>query len=104
MSYFQSATYWAPQGYGAEGEVFAAPVAVNCRWENIAELFLAPNGEEATSRAVVYTEDPLVLGGYLLLGTSAAANPASVAGAFKIRQSVSIPDLRNVRSEHRSIL
>lgn len=104
MSYFQVATYWASQGYGAEGEVFAAPVQINCRWEDIAELFLAPNGEETTSRAVVYTEDALTLGGYLYRGTSVASSPVGVANAFKIRQSVSIPDLRNIRSEHRSIL
>ncbi len=104
MSYFQTATYWAPQGYGPEGEVFATPSSIACRWEDIAELYLNNAGEQATSRSVIYTDVPLSEGGYLLLGASVATDPTSVSGALKIRRTVTIPDLRNVRSEYRAIL
>lgn len=102
--YLQQATYWAPAGFGAEGEVFSAPATILCRWEDIAELFLNYQGEQVTSRSIVYTETRLTINGYLFLGISAAANPAVVTNAFKIRQSLAIPDLRNVRSEFRAIL
>ena len=100
----QDITYWAPTGFGAEGVVFAAPAAIKGRWEEIAEAFITPAGEESVSEAIVFCSVQVVVGGYVYLGTSVATDPTEVASAYKIRQRISIPDLRNVRSEYRAIL
>ena len=39
------------------------------RWENRQELFIDPSGNETLSKAVVYLDQEVDLGGYLYLGT-----------------------------------
>lgn len=90
----QTATYWAPgpaDRYGNKS--FRPPVTVLVRWQDVAELFISPEGREETSSAVVYPREPLALQGYLVLGTSAAADPKTVAGAKEIRQRAASPNL-----------
>lgn len=100
----QSVTYWRSTGTGAEGEVYAAPVTFLGRWEEVAEAFLTPVGEETVSNAIVYCDREIVVGSYLLRGTSVGADPTVVDGACKVRQRVTVPDLRNITSEYRAIL
>jgi hypothetical protein len=92
----QTATYWARTGQNAAAEpTFAAPVAVQCRWEDKAVLFKDAEGRERMSRAIVYPATPLQLQGWLFLGTSATANPRTVVGAFEILQTGASPNLGN---------
>jgi len=74
----QAATYWAPganDGFG--GVMFGAAVAVMCRWQEKAELFRSPDGQELTSSAVVYVDRLLAVRGKLALGTFVGTPDAS---------------------------
>jgi hypothetical protein len=83
----QTATYWGwsgGDGYGSR--TFLAPVQIDCHWEDAQELFIDKDGRQVVSRAKVFVDRDLDMGGYLLLGASSEADPRSVSGAFEIRQ------------------
>ena len=85
----QTATYWAPTGPGPGPTVestYAAPVAITCRWILKQDKFVSTEGRDEVSSAVVWTEEEVVLKGYLFLGTSTSTTPANVASAFLIRR------------------
>ena len=66
----QVAVYWgSPVNDGYGGKTFADPVEIFCRWEDKNEIFVAPNGDEAVSKSVVYVLQDLDQEGYLYLGT-----------------------------------
>ena len=91
------ATYWgAPVPTGFGGHSFAAPVAVSVRWEEKMEEFTDEQGSTKLSRAVVFAPIDLEVGGYLLLGTSATADPTAVNGSLPIQRYAKIPDIRAV--------
>lgn len=94
----EDATYWAPLPPDHYGKIqFAAPVPVKVRWERKAVLFRSNEGVELTSTAVVYCAVPLQAQGRIFLGTSAAADPTSIADTFEIRQVAESPDLTQTR-------
>lgn len=103
--YKQTATYWgAPTPNGTGGYTYAAPVTMLVRWEERQQQFNNEQGETLLSNAVVFVPEDVTVGGYLYLGTSGAADPSAVDGAYEIRQMVKIPDLRNAVSERRAFL
>lgn len=88
----QAATYWPPGGNdGFGGTGYGSPEALQVRWQETSQLFRDAQGNEVTSEAVVYPPKPLLEGGQLLLGTSAAAEPAP--DAREIRKVNSTVDL-----------
>lgn len=88
----QVATYWAPSSKDRFGkQVFADPVVIACRWQDVAERFINPNGEEKTSSTVVYPDRLLELGGLLVEGETDEA--PEVAGAKIIQQRGRSPSL-----------
>ena len=99
MSFFTSLfhqiiTYWGtpvPDGYG--GSAFDPPVTIIGRWDDKKEVFVDAMGEETISTSVVYTEEPIVVNGYLYLGRSAVTDPTTVTGARKIQQVANTPSL-----------
>lgn len=103
--YNQIATYWGePVSDGYGGETFAAPRSLLVRWEERSVEFSDQSGETHISKAVVFVEEPLDIGGYLYLGESAEAIPGNIKDAHDIRQFSTIPDLRRVSSEYRAYL
>lgn len=90
----QTATYWALTGRDSAGDPeFAAPVSVNVRWDDSGEVVILSSGHEYNSKARVYSETDMVIGGYLYLGTSVAVDPLAVTGSLAImdfRKSPSI--------------
>lgn len=102
----QQVTYWAPAGeneYG--GSTFGAPILLMGRWEERAEQYRTPSGDDSVSRAVVKVNRTVVIDGYLALGSHTAfATPDFVAGAEQIQQVSIIPDLRNASNEVRAYL
>lgn len=103
--YRQTATYWgSPTDNGTGGFSYAAPVQFRVRWEDKQMQFSNQVGELQVSQAVVFVSQEVEVGGYLYLGTSAAADPHTVEGAYEIKQTMTIPDLRNARSERRAFL
>lgn len=103
-----TATYWGnpqPDGYG--GWSFDAPVTLDpdtgtgVRWQDRVELFVDDAGQEVRSQAVVYPQQALALNGWLLRGTSAAADPREVDGALPIRQVGKTDNLRGTKTLHK---
>lgn len=96
----QTATYWAPTStvdkYGKM--TYTAPAAVAVRWETRSESFQDKLGEEVLSKAKVFTQTDLNINGYLYLGTSVAASPLGVDGAYEIQQISKVPNLRNLQT------
>lgn len=96
----QTATYWPPStGIDDYGQpILEAGVELMCRWEDTQEEFVAPNGEKEISRARVFLEQDVVVGGLLYLGgldvTGASDFPANPrdAGAMEIRSFQKTPD------------
>lgn len=100
----QALTYWPPStsidGYGQP--ILEAGVELSCRWEDTQEEFVLPNGEKDVSRARVFLEDDVVVGGLMYLGgldvtgdSDFPTNPRD-AGALEIRSVQKTPDLDGV--------
>lgn len=99
-----TATYWPviTDGYG--GFEFGAPVAISCRWEEVQEEFITPEGREEVSDAVVYVDRDLEVGGYLAQGDYSASTSTTTTGeepsftppdsARPIKQFSKLPKLR----------
>jgi hypothetical protein len=101
----QTCTYWAPGTYGQYGKTaFSAPVTLACRWEDREDIERDQNGNEFKTRAVVWTDRPVLNSGYLFLGTSSSADPTSVTGAHEIRMFRVIPSVRAAEFERRASL
>lgn len=95
----QTVTYWPSTGtdiYG--GNTFGSPVTRPARWEDKSELIRDKSGGEYVTKSRVFMAVDFDLDGFLFLGTSVAADPRMVAGAYEIRQRSSIPDLRNLET------
>lgn len=101
----QTCTYWAQTALNMSGKgTFATPVQLPCRWEDVAHLFLNKRGQEVTSRSRVFLAQDIDLQGYLMLGTSAAADPTTLVDAWEIQQVKVTPDLRNLKNLYVAML
>ena len=96
----QTAVYWgAPVEDGYGGKTFAAPVEIKCRWEERTQTLTDNMGTVIGSRANVYVLQDVDEEGYLFLGsltdltTPQKSDPASVDGAWYIKQFEKIPAL-----------
>lgn len=102
----QNITYWsrgAPDGFG--GFAFSTPVTIKGRWEERTDLFKDPQGNEQRSSARVYVDTDVELGGYILLGVSAATDPtAETVDAREILDFRKTPNLRATQHERRVLL
>lgn len=95
-------TYWGPpanDGYG--GLTYPAPLSLFCRWEDKNEKVINAVGEEITSSAVVWPDQVLTLRGWLIRGTSLAADPRTVDGAYEIKAVQEIPELSGSLIEYK---
>lgn len=62
----QKAVYWpVPTSDGRGGVQVDAPVEISCRWEDVEQEYSDAAGHERLSRAVVYVDRDLVVGGFL---------------------------------------
>lgn len=87
-------TYWeaVPDTYG--GFSYTGPIHIKGRWEQTAEMFATPDGEETVSKAVVFVDRDVKIGDFLYLGLSYDTTPPE--DAERIRQFASWPDLVGV--------
>ena len=98
----QACAYWAPgnaDGFG--GFSYSAPVWILCRWEDRQEKFIDDNGQEILSRALVYVDQDVEVGGYLILSDdldSSGAVPSdptdSATEAWQIGRFEKLPTLK----------
>ncbi len=103
--YPQKATYWktpTPDGFG--GFSYGIPEVISVRWEERQTEFFTPTGELRQSRAVIFVESELDLGAILLLGERTDTDPSTLDDAWKIKQCITISDLRNADNERRVFL
>jgi len=90
--------YWprlddgTPDRYGRKG--YGHPVELNCRWDDMQQLIKLPNGEETMSKATVYVDIELELGGILWHGELVDC-PATPPSSNAIIQKASNPNMRN---------
>jgi hypothetical protein len=79
-------TYWARGATSADGSGgFAAPVLIDGFYENTQEMFIDGQGREVRSAAVVFADQDLDIGGFILYGESGESSPREVDGAREIR-------------------
>jgi hypothetical protein len=100
-------TYWGPQtsidGYGVAS--MAAPVLIKGHWEDSNQEVQSPTGSTFISRAVVYADRDLIIGGYLAQGDQTAyADPHAVDSAWEIQAYGSRTDIRNLAKERKAFL
>lgn len=103
--YNDRVTYWgrgAPDGFG--GYTYDAPISFNARWEDRTELATDADGNDFISRSRVYVPQAVDVDGYLYLGEITTADPRTVDGAHRIRDSRRIPDLFGDDAERRALL
>lgn len=95
----QVVVYWGspvPSGYG--GFTYTSPIEISVRWEDKQELFTNDSGEQELSRAVVYANQDMDIGGYLYLGEeseldSSHDQPETIERAYRIKAYASIPNV-----------
>jgi len=102
----QKAVYWALQSEDSGGDDFddygqplvVAPVEIDCRWEDSTEEFIDADGVPQMSRAIVYVDRDVDVGGVLMLGTLADVddvdNPKINDAAWEIKRFDNFPDLK----------
>ena len=88
-------TYWTPGVRDVFGAITFSKSTIKGRWEERAEQLIDRTGQEVVSRAVVYVDTDVTLDGYLLEGSSTAADPTTLASdAYQVRGWRKIPDLK----------
>lgn len=102
----QTATYWrllGDDGYG--GHFFEAPEAISVRWEDSSEQYLTATGDETISKAKIFVDKDVEVGGYLALGSYSDDTPyKQKSRAFEIKRFEKQPDLRNLTSLRMAVI
>lgn len=105
MGLKQTCTYWEPNGVdGYNKPSFAAPVTLKCRWEERTEKIQSDEGVEVLSRARIFLDQDVKVGGYLLLGESTDSSPLYVPNAFRIITFRKTPGLIGDEAERKCYL
>ena len=112
----QVCVYWhSPEEDGYGGKTFDAPVEIMCRWEDKAQLIRLDDGNEISSRAIVYVLQDVDMEGVMYLGTlddlydlaesSAGAldNPKEFDGAYIIKKFEKSPLLGSTTDFYRKV-
>lgn len=91
----QTATVWTVSGVDSAGDPSfdsASPRTISVRWEDRVDMFINQQGEQEASRSIVVVTESFKVGDFLFLGTSVAADPDGVVGAYQIKQYEEVPD------------
>jgi len=97
----QKAVYWQLSAlefddYGQP--IPSTPVEIKCRWEDVGEEFLDGTGTIQLSRAKVYVDRDVEVGGILMLGELDSgvdeSNPKENENAWEIRRFEKLPTLK----------
>lgn len=98
-------TYWGnPRPNGSGGTVFDAPVSIQARWQERREELHDGKGHLFVSKAQVFVDVDLDVGGYLYNGVSSMTDPTVLQGAYIIRDFVKTPNLGRTKHERRALL
>lgn len=105
--YRDTVTFWAPSVRDEYGKItYAAPLVFKGWWEDRIVDMLGPKGETFVSRSSVHCPDsvPIILDGWMFLGSSSAPDPTVVPLAYRILHTQKLPDLRNLSTVNVAIL
>jgi hypothetical protein len=97
----QKAVYWERTGHDEAGQpTYAAPVEINCRWEDTSVEFMDKEQRRVLSNAKVYVDRVMPLGSALWRGLLADVHPASASDpflnefAYEVRMFKRLPNIR----------
>lgn len=97
----QKAVYWKLSSLEFDDfgqPIPTTPVEIDCRWEDVGEEFLDSNGTIQLSRARVYVDRDVEVGGVLMLGELDSSvdedNPKENENAWEIRRFEKLPTLK----------
>ena len=97
----EDAVYWAKTGVDrASRPVYASPVAIRCRWDDVQEEYTDLQGNVRKSNASVMVDRVVTLKGVLWYGLLASLSgdqltqPLSNEGAFPIQRVQRIPNFK----------
>jgi len=102
----QTCVYWAlasgddvgTDDFGQPIVTASVPVEIQCRWEDDNVEFIAADGTKMVSRAIVYVDQDVDVGGILMLGTeddiTDAVNIKENAGAWEIKAFGKLPNFK----------
>ena len=80
----QTATVYKRTGYNDYGEPsFDSGTEIACRWRDVNQLFLNANGEEFTSKAVIYPSQSVEIGDRIAKGNGVIGSAIEVRFASK---------------------
>ena len=103
----QKAVYWslAPGGDKDQVDEFGnpiinlTPIEIDVRWEDVSIEFVGANGTNEISRARVYVDRDVEVGGVLMLGIIAnitdSVIPKENTNAWEIRRFEKLPNIKN---------
>lgn len=108
----QTAVWWSQAGVDRYGRpTYASPVAIACRWDDVAELFVSDEEERAVSKALVYVDRLVKPGDVLFKGTIAQlsdqsnlTNPHKQDATFTVRAFRTNPNLRATENLYTAVL
>lgn len=95
----QTAVYWPVGSTNEYGQpVYGTPVEIEVRWEDKTEEFMDAEGETHMSKALVYVDREVDVGGVLLLGSLSSSvdqdDPKANDGAWEIRRYEALPNFK----------
>ncbi len=100
----QKAVYWRRTQVDRFGKsVFAEPVEIPCRWDDINEEFLNVKGEKQSSKSLVYVGVEMKPGDRLMVGGLASdtpIDPLNTTESFEVRRFDKIPNIKATEFLH----
>lgn len=94
----QDAVLWQRISYTRQGvPIYGAPVAIRCRWEDVTQEYLSPQGQRELSSSVVYVSRDVAVGDRLALGELSSDTPLNPldAKSWEVKQFLRFPNLKN---------
>ena len=104
---YQTANYFPPTGPDSFGRpAFGTGQTLSVRWEDKVQETINSNGDTVLSGAVVYLAVPLLVGGFIVLGSvpTGSTDPRKIPGAREVLSIGSVPSLKNTQTLYTAML
>ena len=101
----EDATYWPVAAITAYGDrIYASPGAVKVHWMEERRLFIAKDGAEKHSKAIIFADRDVPEDSFLYRGISASHSPRAVPAADLVLKVEKLPTLRGDLTVYRLYL
>lgn len=103
------AVWFKSSGISQNGqETFDGPVEIRCRWDDVAETYTLPDGNEAVSKSIVYVDRVMSVNDILVRGPLTEdidkSDPLNNKMVSRIRQFSQIDNLRATKTLYTAML